>query len=92
MVVEAERGSDNVVVQAGQVYDQPRRTVVWSRNCKEAGQKTRLNRNWDHHPFGDPVQDGFPEIRLPLGRGRETKSRRVGRPRPVKTPPNGGRR
>ena len=67
MVVEAERGSDNVVVQEGQVYDKSRRTVVWSRNWKEAGQKTRLIRNWDHHPFGDPVQDGFLEIRLALG-------------------------
>ena len=77
MIVESKRGSEDVLVEPGQVDDETGGSVVGARDCEQTGEKARLRRNWSVHTLADPIEDGVPKSRLVLcGRG-ETKRRRI---------------
>ena len=67
VIVESEWGSEDILVEPGQVDNETGRSVVGARDCEQTGEKTRLRRNRRDHTLADPIEDGVPKGRLVLG-------------------------
>ena len=76
LIVETEMGSNHVIVESGQVDNKTWRMVVGARNREKMRQKAWLMRDWSNHTLCDPIENGGPNMRLPLGGIGKTQSRR----------------
>ena len=55
VIVESERGGEDVLVEPGQVDNETGRSVVGARDCEQTGEKTRLRWNRRDHTLADPI-------------------------------------